>query len=83
MPPMWLGDAIFRLITNERLLECVQDIIGSEIYSNPVQHVRLKPPERVVPRNPNGMSVLVGETPWHQDNAVLTQDADDTEILTV
>jgi phytanoyl-CoA hydroxylase len=81
--PMWLGNAIFRLITNERLLECVQDIIGSEIYSNPVQHVRLKPPERVVPRNPNCMSALVGETPWHQDNAVLTQDADDTEILTV
>lgn len=70
--PMWLGDAVLSIITNERLLDCVQDIIGPEIYSNPVQHVRLKPPEILVPKNPKGTSVLVGETPWHQDNAVLT-----------
>ena len=31
--------------------------------------------ERVVPKKAVGMSVLVGETPWHQDNAVLTEDA--------
>jgi ectoine hydroxylase-related dioxygenase (phytanoyl-CoA dioxygenase family) len=81
---MWLGDALLSIITNERLLDCVQDIIGQpEIYSNPVQHVRLKPPERLVPKNPKGASVLVGETPWHQVNAVLTQDADDADILTV
>ena len=39
--------------------------------------------ERVVPKKAVGMSVLVGETPWHQDNAVLTEDADGTEVLTV
>jgi phytanoyl-CoA hydroxylase len=43
----------------------------------------VKPPERVVPKKPVGMSVLVGETPWHQDNAVLTEDADESNVLTV
>jgi len=81
--PMYLGQALFRLITNTTLLDCVQDAMGPEIYSNPVQHVRLKPPEAVVPKKVVGMSVLVGETPWHQDNAVLTQDADATNVLTV
>ena len=81
--PMYLGSALFNLITNVTLLDCIQDILGPEIYSNPVQHARLKPPESVVPEKAVGMSVLVGETPWHQDNAVLTQDADDTEMLTV
>jgi phytanoyl-CoA hydroxylase len=39
--PMYLGSALFRLITNDVLLDCIQDIIGPEIYSNPVQHTRL------------------------------------------
>ncbi|CAB9505232.1 deoxypentalenic acid 11-beta-hydroxylase [Seminavis robusta] len=81
--PMYLGNALFQLITNSQLLDCVQDVIGPEIYSNPVQHARLKPPESVVPKKAVGMSVLVGETPWHQDNAVLTEDADETNVLTV
>lgn len=81
--PMYLGDAIFKLITHKRLLDCVKDVIGPEIYSNPVQHVRLKPPECVVPKKSKGMSVLVGETPWHQDNAVMTADADEANVLTV
>ena len=42
--PMYLGSALFRLITNSALLDCIQDVVGTEIYSNPVQHVRLKPP---------------------------------------
>lgn len=81
--PMYLGQALFDLITNDSLLDCVQDVVGPEIFSNPVQHARLKPPEAVVPKKAVGMSVLVGETPWHQDNAVLTQDADATSVLTV
>ena len=46
--PMWVGPAVFRTLINPRLLDAVESIIGSEIYSNPVQHVRLKPPERFV-----------------------------------
>ena len=41
---MHTGPAIFSLLTNPKLLDMVEQIIGPEIYSNPVQHVRIKPP---------------------------------------
>lgn len=81
--PIWLGEAVFAALIHERLLDCVESVIGPEIYSNPVQHVRLKPPESRLPRDSTGKSVTVGETPWHQDNGVLTVDADETQMLTV
>jgi ectoine hydroxylase-related dioxygenase (phytanoyl-CoA dioxygenase family) len=80
--PMWVGPAVFHALTNARLLDAVESLIGPEIYSNPVQHVRIKPPEKVTPRNEQGQLQL-GATPWHQDNGVVLPEADDTEILTV
>lgn len=82
--PLYLGEALFRLLTHPKILDCMQDVLGTtEIYSNPVQHVRLKPPELVAPSASGRSSVLVNETPWHQDNAVLTTDADETNVWTV
>jgi hypothetical protein len=80
--PMWVGKAVFNAMTNPRLLDAVESIIGPEIYSNPVQHVRIKPPERLTPRDENGV-VQLGATPWHQDNGVVLPEADDTNMLTV
>jgi len=81
--PFWAGPAVFRTLVNEDLLDAVESIVGPEIYSNPVQHVRLKPPERLTPTNPDtGLSQL-GATPWHQDNGVVLSEADDSDILTV
>ena len=80
--PMWVGPAVFRAITNPRLLDAVESIIGPEIYSNPVQHVRIKPPEHLTPRDEKGR-VQLGATPWHQDNGVVLPEADETEMLTV
>lgn len=80
--PMWVGPAVFNALRNERLLDAVESIIGPEIYSNPVQHVRIKPPEHLTPKNENGM-VQLGATPWHQDNGVILPEADESEILTV
>lgn len=80
--PIWVGPAVFRTLINERLLDAVEALIGPEIYSNPVQHVRIKPPERVTPRNAQGQP-LVGVTPWHQDNGVVLPEADESEIITV
>ena len=51
--PMWVGPAVFRLLRNEKLLDAVESLIGPEIYSNPVQHVRLKPPEHLCPGQRN------------------------------
>jgi len=74
------GPAVLTLLTNERLLDGVESIIGPEITSNPVQHVRIKPPERLLRKNAPG---LVTRTAWHQDNGVVDKAADDTNMLTV
>lgn len=81
--PMWVGPAVFRTLTNSRLLDAVEQFIGPEIYSNPVQHVRIKPPEHLTPVNPDTGLVQLGITPWHQDNGVVLPEADDTKMLTV
>ena len=81
--PFWAGPAIFQTLINEALLDAVESIVGPEIYSNPVQHVRLKPPERLTPVNAETGLAQVGITPWHQDNGVVLPEADDGEILTV
>jgi len=78
----WVGPEVFHLLRNERLLDAAESLIGSEIYSNPVQHIRLKPPEQVTPRDAEGRLQLT-KTPPHQDNGVVTPDADETEMLTV
>jgi phytanoyl-CoA hydroxylase len=80
--PIWLGKAVFDIIRNERLLDAVESLIGPEIYSNPVQHVRLKLPERVIPDHLRGDSQL-SVTPWHQDNGVITEEADGTDMVTI
>ena len=47
--PFWAGPAGFRIITHERVLDLVECLIGPEIYSNPVQHIRIKPPRAPAP----------------------------------
>src|SRR5215213_5439118 len=80
--PLWVGPAVFNMLRNEKLLNAVESIIGPEIYSNPVQHVRLKPPERLTPKDAKG-KVQLGKTPVHQDNGVVLSEADQTDMLTV
>ena len=81
--PMWVGPAVYNTMTNPRLLDAVESIIGPEIYSNPVQHVRIKPPEHIVPIDPDSGKAALGATNWHQDNGVVLEEADDSNILTV
>jgi phytanoyl-CoA hydroxylase len=80
--PLWVGPAVFNMMRNQKLLDVVESIIGPEIYSNPVQHVRLKPPEHLTPTDAEGRLQL-GKTPVHQDNGVVLPEADQTEMLTV
>ena len=79
--PIHTGPAVFNLLVNARLLDCVESIMGPEISSNPIQHVRMKLPLRAV--HTEGSSGLAGPTPWHQDNGVTVAEADETEMLTV
>ena len=80
--PIHHGPAIFNLLRSPRLLDAVESFIGPEIYSNPVQHVRIKPPERKLPdtMSKNALTVI---TPWHQDLGVVADEADETDMLTV
>lgn len=80
--PFWAGPAVFAMLRNEKLLDAVESIIGPEIYSNPVQHVRIKPPESLTPKDDKGV-IQLGRTPVHQDNGVVLPEADNSDILTV
>ena len=79
--PIQVGPAVFGLLTNPRLLDLVEEMIGPEIFSNPVQHIRMKLPQHVVPDGCT--SGLITAVPWHQDNGVVMPEADAATILTV
>jgi hypothetical protein len=79
--PIHHGPAVFALLTAPRLLDAIEQFIGPEILSNPIQHVRIKPPQRVLPAE--FRYSLVSQTDWHQDQGVALPEIDATEMLTV
>lgn len=79
--PMHFGPAVFDMITSERLLDLVEDLIGPELTSCPIQHVRIKPPERHLDKDE--IRAHVGATDWHQDRAVALEEADQTDMVTI
>ena len=84
MPPdatLNCGPAVFVLLTHPRILDIVESLIGSEIYCNPVQHTRIKPPASALPQT--AVDSNVARTFWHQDEAVLTPDATEAQVITV
>ncbi len=91
--PIFLPESVFEAIRDPSLLDVLESVIGSEIMVNPIQHVRIKPPQALVDSSAAGMvnaavgispkNGLVSRTPWHQDNAVVTPDADGTNMITV
>ena len=80
--PMHVGPAVFNLLTNPRLLDVVESVVGPDIYSNPVQHIRTKLPPKVF-ANGASKNGLVSKIEWHQDNGVILPEADESTILTV
>lgn len=79
--PIHLGENVFRMIRNERTLDIIESLIGPEITSNPIQHVRIKPPLSDVATG-ESRAHIVG-TDWHQDRAVAREEADTTRMVTV
>jgi len=79
--PFHFGPAVFDMITAPRLLDLVEDLIGPEITSNPIQHVRLKPPSGDLRRDE--IRAHITATDWHQDRAVAHAEGDDTQMVTV
>jgi len=76
------GPAVFNLLNHPRILDIAESILGPELFSNPVQHVRIKPPESLLNHAGRGNSNL-SRTGWHQDAAVVVADAEQVPILTV
>ncbi len=82
--PMHTGPAVFELMRNRTLLDAVEQFIGPEIYSNPVQHVRIKPPEHLMSKFIRDQNSLVASTRgWHQDLGGYSEEANDSDILSV
>ncbi|MFP6766613.1 MAG: phytanoyl-CoA dioxygenase family protein, partial [Planctomycetaceae bacterium] len=79
--PMHHGPAVFDLLRTPELLDAVEAFIGPEIYSNPVQHTRIKLPEAALPED--AWTGLTARIDWHQDRGVITADADTGLLLTV
>ena len=80
--PMHRGPAVFALLRHPRLLDVVETFLGPEIYSNPTQHVRMKPPEACLATSGTVVGEIV-QTVWHQDLATIMPEADESQILTV
>lgn len=79
--PFHFGPAVFEMVTDARLLDIVEQLIGPEITSNPIQHVRIKPPATAL-RGDEARAHITA-TDWHQDRAVALEEADQTEMVTV
>ncbi len=79
--PMHFGPAVFDLLTHPKILDIAESLIGPEITSNPIQHVRIKPPQKAVPKSEQRAHVIA--TDWHQDKGVTLEEADGTEFVTV
>jgi len=61
----------FILMSNPKILDAVESLIGPEIFSNPVYNVRPKVPK-----------VAAGAVPWHQDKSYWP-DANSNPVITV
>ena len=75
-------DAVFNLITHPNIISIARQILGDDVDISPVQHVRIKPPQRLLSAAAAG-DANMARTLWHQDEAVVTEDAKNVPILTV
>lgn len=78
--PFHFGPAVFDMVTSPRLLDVVESLIGPELTSNPIQHVRIKPPSTDL--HDGEVRAHITATDWHQDRAVALEDADQTQMVT-
>lgn len=79
--PFHFGPAVFDMLRHDRLLDIVEALIGPEITSNPIQHVRIKPPAPTLSREEARAHIT--STDWHQDRAVAHASGDATQMVTV
>jgi len=75
--------SVFRLLTHPRLAAMAKQLLGAEdLVASPVQHIRIKPPQRRLPAHAATDSAYARAN-WHQDEAVIHEGARGVDILTV
>jgi len=79
--PFHAGPAVFDMIRHGPLLDTVECLLGPELTSNPIQHVRIKPPLRTVDGDEARPHIVA--TDWHQDRGVTLEEADNSRMVTV
>ena len=79
--PMHFGPAVFNMMRDTNLLNIVEQLIGPEITSNPIQHVRIKPPAKDL--YSDEIRAHITSTDWHQDRGVALEEADQTDMVTI
>ena len=79
--PMHFGPAVFDMVTHNNILDVAESLLGEEITSNPIQHVRIKPPEHLVDKDEIRAHIVA--TDWHQDMGVTLPEADESQFITI
>ncbi|EFL87897.1 phytanoyl-CoA dioxygenase family protein [Ahrensia sp. R2A130] len=79
--PMHFSQPLLNMLTAPALLDIAESMVGPELTSNPIQHVRIKMPGNVV--RADETSAHMGNTSWHQDRGVTHDEADQTDMVTV
>jgi hypothetical protein len=85
--PLFCGAALFGFLTNPRLLDALEAILGSEILLTPRLHMRFKLPSGAAMRHRpyaymHTVSYLYQDVAWHQDGQTQLPPSDDSKIVT-
>jgi phytanoyl-CoA hydroxylase len=72
-------EEMYKFLYNEKLMDVVESLVGSEILCNPIQHLRAKIPTPIIAE---GVPEYVHNVPWHQDAATMQEDADPYPVVT-
>ena len=79
---IFADEAVFQLISHPHIIAIAKHFIDGNIAASPVQHVRIKPPQHLLPAAAQ-IDANTARTLWHQDEAVISETARGVNILTV
>ena len=78
---IFAGESVHQLLTHPNLAAIARQLTGGDAVCSPVQHARIKPPQRLIPPQ-FANDANYARTLWHQDEAVVHEGARGANILT-
>ncbi|MGI9338789.1 MAG: phytanoyl-CoA dioxygenase family protein [Gammaproteobacteria bacterium] len=79
---VFAGESVHALLTHPKLAAIARQLTGDNPVASPVQHIRVKPPQHLLPQD-SVNDATYARTLWHQDEAVVHEGARGANILTV